>query len=255
MERTGVFISYSRNDKRWLDDLRVHLSFLEKEHNFSIWDDNKIKAGDDWQAEITRSIHSARVALLLVSAHFISSDFIFREELPRLLEAAEKDGASIFPIIAGHCMFPEIPSLARFQAFNPPSRPLTDMSDGERDALFVRVTREVRNVLNAQAPVNRPVFPGSAKHNDQEPDLELSVARASTLLILQQNMENPDGLTISDIYKLAKTMSRKNIATAIREMERSAYLARNKKEKMSYWKLSEKGVKLAEKFSKSIRFR
>ena len=249
-----MFISYSRNDKKWLDDLRVHLSFLEKEHNFSIWDDNKIRAGDDWRTEISRSIQSAKVALLLVSAHFISSDFIFREELPRLLEAAERDGASIFPIIIGHCMFPEIESLARFQAFNPPSRPLTDMTDGERDALFVRVTREVRNVLNTQTRVSRPALPEPAKHNGQEPDLELSVARASTLLILNQNRENPDGLTISDICNLAKTMSRKNVVTAIREMERSAYLTRNKKEKMSYWQLSEKGVKLAEKFSKSIRF-
>ena len=64
-------------------------------------------------------------AVLLVSADFLASDFIADNELPPLLVAAENEGVIILPVIVSPCLFTNVPALARFQAVNLPSKPLS----------------------------------------------------------------------------------------------------------------------------------
>jgi hypothetical protein len=45
-----------------------------------------------WREEIKKALASAQVALLMVSADFLASDFVTREELPELFHAAKKEG-------------------------------------------------------------------------------------------------------------------------------------------------------------------
>ena len=146
--RRKVFVSYAHGDRRWLDRLRVHLKPLERDGLVDVWDDTRIAAGDDWRAEIARSIDSAGVAVLLISADFLASDFIYRNELPPLLDAAQNRGVLVLSIIVGASQFTEIPSLMQFQAVNPPSRPLQDMRSAEREHIFVAVGKRIRQVLS-----------------------------------------------------------------------------------------------------------
>ncbi len=78
----------------------------------------------DWREEIRQAIASAKVAVLLVSADFLASDFIASDELPRLLAKAESEGTVVSPVIISPYRFEETKGLSRFQAVNPPSRPL-----------------------------------------------------------------------------------------------------------------------------------
>ncbi len=159
MPRTKVFISYSHKDEKWLERLQVHLKPLERAGLVDRWDDTRIGAGDAWHDEIRQALDATRVAVLLISADFLASDFIATDELPPLLDAAEKDDVRILPVIVKPSLFAETPSLSRFQAVNDPATPLIDMSEGDQERVFLDVARAVRGAVREggfSSPDNLP---------------------------------------------------------------------------------------------------
>jgi len=143
-QRAGrVFVSYSHKDRRWLEQLRIHLKPLERDNLVDMWDDTRIRAGNDWRAEIAGAIRGARVAVLLITADFLASEFVTTDELPRLLLAAERGGMVILPVIVGASHFEHFPALARFQTANSPANPLNGMRIPERERVFVEIGRQI----------------------------------------------------------------------------------------------------------------
>jgi len=147
--RNQVFISYSHDDKHWLERLKVHLKPLERDYDIGIWDDRKISAGADWNEEIEKAIRSAKVALLIISADFLASDFIVNNELPPLLDAAENEGAVILPLIVSPSRFTSTKTLSQFQAINDPFNPLINLPKGEQEAVLVKVSEAIEIVLKS----------------------------------------------------------------------------------------------------------
>jgi hypothetical protein len=111
------------------------------------WHDGMISPGRKWRDEIGASIEQAQIALLLVSADFLASDFISKNELPPLLKKAEENGCHILSVIVGPCRFLRHDALAEFQSVNPPSRPLSGMNAHDRETLFVRVADTIEKIL------------------------------------------------------------------------------------------------------------
>ena len=69
----------------------------------SIWGDRRIAEGDAWYPEIEEALNEADVAILLISADFLTSRFIRGEEVPLLLERREKEGIRVIPLILKPC--------------------------------------------------------------------------------------------------------------------------------------------------------
>ncbi|SRR6266487_865551 len=145
-ERTSAFISYSRTDKKYLEELQAHLASYVRQGLISFWDDTMIKPGTKWFEEIKNGLQSAKVAVFLVSAEFLASDFIATNELPPLLAAANNEGAVILSVILRSCPF-KYSALAQFQAVNAPSNPLSTMTRGKRDEVWFRVAESVKDAL------------------------------------------------------------------------------------------------------------
>jgi hypothetical protein len=154
--RNTVFVSYSHMDARWLERLRIHLAPLLRDQVLDLWDDTKILPGQDWRKEIENALARARVAVLLISANFLASDFISSEELPRLLAAAEAGGAVILPVIVSSSRFIETPALSRFQAVNPPDRPLNRLSKAAQEDVLVKVSAAVERALTTPIGLKSP---------------------------------------------------------------------------------------------------
>jgi hypothetical protein len=146
-KRSTVFISYSHQDGEWLARLRIHLRPLEREDKVEIWDDTKIAPGTKWNEEIKKALSHTKVAVLLVSADFLASDFIAADELPPLLLAAEEDGARILPLILSPSRFRKTKSLAQFQAVNDPEKPLISLSRADQETVLVKLSEDIERYL------------------------------------------------------------------------------------------------------------
>ena len=134
-----LFISYSHQDADILQRLLVHLRPLERAGHVDAWNDMRIAAGADWKREIQNALQHARTALLLISADFLASDFVVSNELPELLDAAERRGTRILPVIVKPSRFARDPMLNRFQAVNRPEAPLISLPEAERELIFDKV--------------------------------------------------------------------------------------------------------------------
>jgi hypothetical protein len=162
-DRNRVFVSYAHRDLRHLERLRVHLRPQERSGLIDLWDDTRLQPGSDWRRKISDAIASAKVAVLLVSADFLASEFIVGNELPPLLAAAGEEGARVLPVIVSPCRFKETSELSKFQAANLPEKSLALLSFAQRERVWVDVAEAV-----AAAFVNRPAAEGWLVSNEKE---------------------------------------------------------------------------------------
>ncbi len=144
--RNSIFISYSRKDKQHLNELHAHLAYHTRVGIFSSFDDSKIRPGDIWWDSINKALKSARVGVFLVSADMLASDFIFKHELRPLLDAAKQEGVIILSVILRPCSFNDT-ELAHYQAINAPSDPLSLMTPGKREEVWLKLVKRIREVL------------------------------------------------------------------------------------------------------------
>lgn len=86
---------------------RDHLAVLRHYGMAEVWDDRRIPAGDEWEAQIDDRLAQADIVLLPVSPAFIASDYCFKRELPAAL--ARRPEAAVIPIVVEPCDFEGLP--------------------------------------------------------------------------------------------------------------------------------------------------
>jgi len=148
MTQPTVFISYSHKDEPWKDRLVTHLDVLQRQGLLDLWDDRRISAGAEWYPEIRQAIDRARVAVLLVSADFLTSDFILGEEVPRLLQRRDEEGLRVFPVIVRPCAWQRVKWLARMQARPRDGRPLSAGDEHQVDADLAAIAEEIASIVS-----------------------------------------------------------------------------------------------------------
>ena len=146
IKRNSVFICYSHHDEKWLKRLQIHLKPLERLGIIERWDDSRIAPGMKWKEEISRALASARVAVLLISADFLASDFIADEELPKLLSSAKDDNAIILPVILSPCGFHRT-HLFEYQAINSPDKPVINLPVSEQEKILMKVCDAIEDAF------------------------------------------------------------------------------------------------------------
>ncbi|MGH9325289.1 MAG: toll/interleukin-1 receptor domain-containing protein [Terriglobia bacterium] len=148
---TSVVIIYSHTDGRWLRRMEIQLRPVERITAIDLWADTRIRAGKDWAKEIDAALARACVAILLVSADFLASEFITSTELPALLRKASQGQCKILPVIVGPCLFSDIRDLQQFQAINSPERPLSGMKRAQSEGMLSKVAKAVLGIARGQA--------------------------------------------------------------------------------------------------------
>lgn len=152
MTRDKVFISYSHRDKGWLMRLQKMLKPLVRSGSIDLWADTAIKAGADWRQEIENALATARVAVLLVSAEFLASEFIADQEVLPLLRAAEHEGVTILWVYLSPCHYEET-AIGAYQAAHDVAKSLTELSRPRQDRVLLEISKRVKEAVGEPLPV------------------------------------------------------------------------------------------------------
>jgi tetratricopeptide (TPR) repeat protein len=143
-----VFISYSHKDEEWKDRLVTHLGSLHYEGLLNTWDDRSFGVGEDWYEHIQAAMNAANVAILLISANFLTSEFMLHKEVPSLLQHRDKQGMTIFPIIVKSCPWKAVNWISNMQVRPKDGKPLTSYSGNQIDEVLSNIATEVYKQVN-----------------------------------------------------------------------------------------------------------
>jgi len=144
---TTVFLCYCHRDVRFMERFEVHIKPQTYRSNIDVWVDTKIRGGQDWRSEIEKALKRAKIAVLLISADFLASDFITKYELPTLLDKAKTDGTVILSVYLSHCYHDPF-KLSRFQFINPLDQPLSGLNKHRKEHYWTDLTRRIRELAS-----------------------------------------------------------------------------------------------------------
>jgi len=111
----------------------------------NLWDDSRIRAGENWDTEIRTAIDNASVAVLLVSKNFLPPTSS-RDRNPRLLDRADRNQIRLVWIAIGYSGV-QATRLWKFQAVNDPSEPLESLGRAERKRAMADVAVRIADAV------------------------------------------------------------------------------------------------------------
>ena len=119
-----LFFSYSHKDEPIRNELETHLSTLKRNGLIEAWHDRRIPAGGEFARSIDDNLEAADIILLLISPHFIESDYCYEIEMIRAMEKHESGEAKVIPVIVEHCQWHDCP-FGKLNALPTDGKPIT----------------------------------------------------------------------------------------------------------------------------------
>lgn len=154
-----VFVSYSRKDENEKNQLLDHLNVLQGIGLVEVWSDDRISGGADWESKIRQAMAQAKVAILLITKHFLTSDFILEKEVPKLLTRRESEDLIVFPVIAKPCAWGTVDWLKKMNV-RPKNGACVWRSGGDyADEELAAIAEEIAEIIEkANADSKRTLF-------------------------------------------------------------------------------------------------
>lgn len=146
-----LFYSYAHEDEPLRDELSGHLKILERRGLIQPWHDRQITAGQDWHAAIDGNLALSDLVLLLVSADFIGSDYIFGVELKQAMARQAARECEVVPIIVRPVNIDpadiDVLPFMKLQALPADLKPVTTWPN--RDEAWTQVAKGLRATVEA----------------------------------------------------------------------------------------------------------
>jgi predicted GNAT family N-acyltransferase len=147
-----IFISYSRKDKRYLEELHKHLKVYERAEQIRVWHDGNLTPGAAWEPEIYEHFTAAQIILLLISSDFFDSEYCWQRELPEALHLFEAGRARIVPIIIRPVDWKHATKLTRFMVLPQDGRPVELWEN--KDEAYANIVGKLHELLTGIYGVN-----------------------------------------------------------------------------------------------------
>ena len=153
-EALNVFISYSHQDEGLKDELvNYHLKRLQWDGKINTWQDRDIAAGAEWDEEIRHNLDKADIILMLVTRHFLASEYCYGKEMMRAIERHEQGTARVISVILSPCVWEDTP-FQKLQVLPKDCKPVTLWEN--REEAFVDVELGIRRVVDSLHAERQP---------------------------------------------------------------------------------------------------
>jgi len=152
MTQSKIFVSYSHKNSQALKQLQPFLKTLGRDCSIEIFMDTDIKPGEDWNKKIMEALDTATAAVLFISQDFLASDFIYGEELPRILAREAARELTVLPVFLDISDFRNFDKLTRLQGIGTPDSPLLSRDPQERKQLYLELTERIRELAGTVQP-------------------------------------------------------------------------------------------------------
>jgi len=156
MSQPLVFISYAHEDEQEKDALFAHLGSLQREGWIKTWSDDQISAGADWNESTHQAISQAKVAILLITANFLNSEFLIENEVPALLSRQEAGELVVFPVIVRACAWKTISWLQKMKVRPKDGYPIWGSNGCYVDEHLTAIVEEIIQVITQTT--NQPLL-------------------------------------------------------------------------------------------------
>ncbi|GHO50877.1 toll/interleukin-1 receptor domain-containing protein [Ktedonospora formicarum] len=137
---------YAHKDRALRDELDSHLAGLRREGLITVWYDGEISPGAPREQETKIHLESAHIILLLVSAHFLNSDYCYSKEMICIIERHLKNEAHVIPILLRPVDWSNTP-FSQMPMLPSNARPITVWQN--RDSAFEDVAKGIHRVVDA----------------------------------------------------------------------------------------------------------
>jgi len=160
----SLFFSYSHKDEELRNELETHLALLKRQGIISAWHDHRITAGSEIDQVISSELESAQIILLLVSAHFLASDYCYEKEMKRGLEKHNDGTAVVIPVILHPCDWHSAP-FRNLRATPTDGKPVS-MFANQQEAFSI-VAKDIREATKVLLEPNAPLQVRSGDGNSE----------------------------------------------------------------------------------------
>ncbi len=95
-----LFISYSKQDEKLVNNFIDHLSSLQSLGIIDSWYCTELKGGEDWDLTIKEKLNEADIVCFMISPKFMSTPYIHKYEVKHTFRRYEKgEDVKIIPIV------------------------------------------------------------------------------------------------------------------------------------------------------------
>jgi TIR domain-containing protein/uncharacterized repeat protein len=147
MEPIDIFIAYAVQDKDLMERLRKQLSAAERIGLVDAWHDGEIEVGTDKEEASRKAMEDAEIIVLLISADFFASEYLYEKEMKQALKLSKTGKATVIPVLLKECTW-QLTPISKLQILPKNTTPVTDEHWKHPDNAFKHVVDEIIRISN-----------------------------------------------------------------------------------------------------------
>jgi len=140
-----VLLCYAREDSAYMQALAIYLGALRRQGIFEVWHDRQIQPGRDWLREMEIHLMTAQIIVLLISQHFLNSDYCYDVQMVKAVERHRRAEVCLVPVILRPVYYGKTP-FAHVQPLPTEGKPVRSRHWRNQGEAFFDVSEGIRKV-------------------------------------------------------------------------------------------------------------